>query len=182
MYTSFISRRVALSLFFAASLVISAAAQQNIGNDAIEDFSNELFEETNSYESISKIVADLREIEDLPFMQPALSSVEWREFGARIEVALASTHRGLKYSALRLVIAYGEKFDLSESAVFDVMRLYRDGDSERIRRMAVVALAQIDSEWAIKFLERSVRFEKSDQVRHTILAILNEQGVPKMST
>lgn len=182
MYTSFISRRVALSLFFASSLVFSAAAQQNIGNDTIGDFSNELFEETNSYESISKIVADLREIEDFPFIQPALSSVDWREFGARIEVALASTHRGLKNSALRLIIAYGENFDLSESAVFDVMRLYRDGDSERVRRMAVVALAQIDSEWAIKFLERSVRFEKSDQVRHTILAILNEQGVLKMST
>ncbi|GMQ81879.1 MAG: hypothetical protein BMS9Abin05_1316 [Rhodothermia bacterium] len=182
MYTSFIGSRVALSMFFTVALVFSAAAQQIIGNDVIGDISNELSFDTGSFENLSEVVSDLQEIEYLPIKLPALTSLEWSEYGTRLEVALASGHRGLQNSALRLIIAYGENFDLDESAVFNVMRLYRDGDSTRIRRMAVVALAQIDSEWVMKFLERSVRFEKSDQVRHTILAVLNKRGARKMST
>ncbi|MCH8246898.1 MAG: hypothetical protein IH951_10875 [Bacteroidetes bacterium] len=175
MYTSSISRRIALSLTFAVALTFSATAQQTIGNGPSENNSNELSLNADHFESLSTIVVDLREAEFLPLKPPALTRLEWDEFGFRLEVALGSGHRGLQNSAMRLIIAYGENFDLTESAVFDVMRLYRDGDSPRIRRMAVVALAQLDSDWAMKFLERSVRFEKSDQVRHTILAILHEQ-------
>lgn len=182
MYTSSINRRIALSLTFAVALTFSAAAQNTIGNGTLEDNSNQLSLNADHYESLSTIVADLAEGEFLPLRPPTLTRVEWDEFGFRLEVALASGHRGLQNSAMRLIIAYGEHFDLAESAVFDVMRLYRNGDSSRIRRMAVVALAQLDSDWAMKFLKRSVRFEKSDQVRHTILAILHERGYMQSPT
>lgn len=146
-----------------------AVAQQSLGTDASDD-ANEFAE----YTDLSTIVTEVREVEYLPLSPPALTTVEWLEYGERLETVLSSGHRGLKHAALRLIIAYGEHFDLSETAVFDVMRIYRDGDTDRVRRMAVVALAQMDSDWAIKFLERSVRFEKSDQVKHTIRSILYE--------
>ena len=77
---------------------------------------------------------------------------------------------------MKHVIRYGKNVEVEE-AVFDVMRVYRDGDNENLRRMAVVTLSNMKSDWAIKFLERSERFEKSDAVQQTIRAVLAEASV-----
>ncbi len=171
MNTSSTCRRLTLSLLVTALFAYPAVAQQSFGIDAGDDAYR-----LNEYADLSTIIAEVREVEHLPLIPPTLTVVEWSEYGDRLETALSSGHRGLKYAALRLIIAYGEHFDLSEDAVFDVMRIYRDGDADRVRRMAVVALARMDSDWAMKFLERSVRFEKSDQVKHTIRSILHERN------
>lgn len=44
--------------------------------------------------------------------------------------------------------------------------------------MAVVALGQMQSRWAIGFLERSLRFEKSPTVRRTIRAVVHDYHNP----
>ena len=123
-----------------------------------------------------RIVDELKLEGDFPTGTLDLSKTEWDAFGGRLEAALATDHLALNHAALRLVIAYSENFNLKEEAVFDVMRIYRDDDSERARRMAVVALAEMNSDWALKFLERSSRFEKSKTVKQTILAVLASQG------
>jgi hypothetical protein len=126
--------------------------------------------------AFESIVGELKLEGSFPTGTLELSRTEWDAFGGRLEAALATDHLALNHAALRLVIAYGDKFDLKEEAVFDVMRIYRDDDSERARRMAVVALAEMNSDWALKFLERSSRFEKSKIVKQTILAVLASQG------
>ena len=103
----------------------------------------------------------------------ALSKVEWAKFSDRLVDALGSSHDGLKQAAMRLVIRYGDNVKVEEG-VFDVMRVYRDGETENLRRMAVVTLSNMKSDWAIRFLERSERFEKSDPVKQTIRAVLAE--------
>jgi HEAT repeat protein len=53
------------------------------------------------------------------------------------------------------------------------MHIYREDESEQARRMAVVALAELDSKLAVDYLERAHSFEKSDAVRKTIAAVVS---------
>lgn len=100
-----------------------------------------------------------------------LSRAEWATFSKQLVRALTSDHEGLQLSAMQLVIKYGERVDVKR-ARYDVMRLYRDHENERVRRMAVVTLGEMNSPWAMQFLSRSRNFEKSDDVRQTITAVL----------
>ncbi len=101
-----------------------------------------------------------------------LSDVEWESFSDKLVVALKSSHDGLRQAAMQLVIRYGSNLDVSDG-VFDVMKIYRNSPDENLRRMAVVALGNMDSAWAIQFLERSTDFEKSQIVKQTIRAVVS---------
>jgi len=106
----------------------------------------------------------------------AVSAQQWALFSDRLVDALGSDHSAIQQAAMRLVIRYGKSVDV-EDAVFNVMRVYRDGQSDALRRMAVVTLANMKSEWALRFLERSERFEKAPCVQSTIRAVLAEAGI-----
>jgi len=103
----------------------------------------------------------------------AVSAEQWDVFSDRLVEALRSSYSGIRQTAMRYVIQYGPNVNVQD-AVFDVMRVYRDGEDEALRRMAVVALLNMKSDWAMKFLERSERFEKSPCVKRTIRAVLSE--------
>ena len=178
-------RRLAAAAIF--SLLISAPAAAQLSSA----FSNQSAQPAFTAASAETVVADngsatlnpaerileeLRRDENIPSDAPTLSRVEWDAYSDRLEAALEIEHTAINHSALRLIIAYGENLSLDQEAVFDVMRIYRDGDSERARRMAVVALSEMESDWALSFLERSSRFEKSETVKQTILAVLALAG------
>jgi hypothetical protein len=42
--------------------------------------------------------------------------------------------------------------------------------------MAIVAIASTHDDWALDFLERSLKFEKSGVLRHTLAAVLFDAG------
>jgi len=117
---------------------------------------------------IASAVSELRQ------NPPSMSGQQWKSYGEQLEIALASDHLGVQNAALRLVIAYSDNLNLSSEAVVDVMRLYREGSTEQVRRMAVVSLSQINSSAAIGFLRLSFDFEKSETVKSTIGAVLND--------
>ncbi|NBC16346.1 MAG: hypothetical protein GVY18_03410 [Bacteroidetes bacterium] len=100
-----------------------------------------------------------------------LATVDWAAFSTNLVNALATDNDGLQQSAMQLIIKYRERVDVHR-ARFDVMRLYRDHDDDRVRRMAVVTLGAMDNNWALGFLARSVTFEDDPAVRHTIQAVL----------
>lgn len=104
---------------------------------------------------------------------PSMSQLDWQAYGKRLHNALSESHTGLRHSALRLIIAYSDRLELGNETVVDLMRIYRDDDSEQARRMAVVALAELDSELAVDYLERSHKFEKSDNIKRTIAAVVS---------
>ncbi len=113
-------------------------------------------------------------VAELRVNKPELTKSEWKAYGERIEDALASDHQGLQNSALQLIIEYSDNLDISSTGVVDVMRLYRDGDTDQVRRMAVVVLGQIQSGLALDYLVRSYQFEKTSSVKKTILAVVNQ--------
>ncbi|QXD16634.1 hypothetical protein GQ464_006750 [Rhodocaloribacter litoris] len=101
----------------------------------------------------------------------AVEKARWDVFSKRLVEALHTKHDGLREAAMRLIIQYGDRVDVKD-AVFDVMRLYRDHDDENLRRMAIVTLGSMKSNWAISFLRLSEEYEKSPALKQTIRAVV----------
>ena len=91
---------------------------------------------------------------------PALDAdaATWAAFSENLVVALQGENHGVRCSALQLVVAYGASVDV-RGARFEVVRLFRDHPDERVRMLALSALAQMRDGWVSDFLERSARFE-----------------------
>lgn len=115
-----------------------------------------------------------------PATRAALTARQWQAYSRQLTGALASGHDGLQQGALRMIIQYGDDLAFERPAVFDVVRIYRDHANDNLRRMAVVALGQMHDAWALDFLKRSVRFERTPSVRYTILSVLDEHGTLKL--
>ena len=103
-----------------------------------------------------------------------MTKAGWDAYSENLEQALASGHEGVQQGALRMIIFYGDNLSISRAGVHDVVRIYRNHDDDRLRRMAVVALGQTRDAWGLDFLKRSAHFEKSSSIRHTINAVLAE--------
>ena len=102
-----------------------------------------------------------------------VSQGQWDAFSKNLVTALKSEHDGLKAAAMQMIIRYNNQVDV-EAGVHDVMTVYRTHDDLSMRRMALVALGQMESEWAIGFLERADRFEKSPVLQQTLRAVVAE--------
>ena len=98
---------------------------------------------------------------------------KWEAFSHNLEVSLQSEYDGVKSAALGMIIRYGNQLDM-ENAVFDVVGIYRNHENEQMQRMALVALGQMENDWAIEFLERAHRFEDSQVLRQTIRAVITD--------
>ncbi len=116
--------------------------------------------------------ADEPEKIEAPSNPATMTAADWEAYCDKLEAALASKNDGLRQGALRMVIQYGHNMKFHRLAVFDAVRLYRDHENVRLRRMAAVALLQMNDSWAFDFLERSVAYEKDSAVKRTILAVL----------
>ena len=101
----------------------------------------------------------------------AVSAAQWHTFSKHLTEALTSEHEGVQVAAMQLVIRYGKLVDV-RSAVPEVMRLYREHADDDVRRMAVVALGQMNSRRAVGFLRLSEDFEPNETVRRTIHAVV----------
>ncbi len=112
--------------------------------------------------------------EDLTLAAPVdadHSAAEWKVFSKNLLRAMTSDNEGLKVSAMQHMITYGEVIDVGEARV-ELMRIYRNHEDTRVRRMAVVALASMHDPGVMQYLHRAERFEPASSVRKTIHAVL----------
>jgi len=84
---------------------------------------------------------------------------------------------GLKQSILQNIIRYGDSLDVNE-AIFEIMRIYRNHENEGMRQLALIALHKTNNEWAMTFLQRAIKFEKSPKLRKSMCAILHDCNRP----
>lgn len=96
---------------------------------------------------------------------------QWDRASKTMVKALKTDNDGLKISVLHNIIRYGDELDVGD-AVFDIMRIYRNHNDDRVRQLALIALHKIENEWAMNFLKRAVQFENSPTLRKRIYAIL----------
>lgn len=106
----------------------------------------------------------------LSFQNLQAGEDKWTQFSDNLVVALKSENPGLQQSAMQMVIRYEGRLDVKE-AVFDVMRVFRNQDETCVRRLALVALVNMNSDWALGFLERQPRFESNDTIRKHLESI-----------
>jgi len=117
-------------------------------------------------------------IHDAAYSTP-VSREQWKNFCDRIEGALASHHEGFKQGAMRLIIAHGDKLKVDRDGVYNLVRIYRNDRIDNMRRMAVVALGKLADSWSMDFLKRSIRFETTPKVRHTVYAVVTSYYHPE---
>lgn len=121
-------------------------------------------------------IATLERSLNNPSVRAKLTEAQWHSYGERMAEALASGNEGLRQGALRMIILYGPNLGMKRAAVFEVVRIYRNHKDDRLRRMAVVALGNVQDSWAMDMLKRSVRFEKEPRVQQTIRAVLAQHS------
>ena len=105
----------------------------------------------------------------------AVDAATWKVFSKNLIQALRMDNDGVKTAAMQYIIRYNTQLDVDEAAI-DVARLYRNHKDDNVRRMAVVALSNMQSDWAIGYLRLSKNYEKSEPVRQTIQAVIAERG------
>ncbi len=127
--------------------------------------------------SVVEEASDVETTLSLLFVSDAatLTAEQWTEYSEVLGGALDSEVEGLRYAALRLAIQYSDDLTLDRSAIHDMAAMYRNHRNDNVRRMAVVALASTDDSWAIDYLKRSVAFEKTPKVLHTLKAVLQPE-------
>ena len=171
-------RSVAVVAAFVLFLGPAASNAQQFGGNHAESVQDQVISGPSYQRSIDLGIQTNATIEDLVANAPSLTESQWNDYARNLEAAISSDNSGIRTAALRLIIAYSEHLDLSSEATVDVMRLYREGETDQIRRMAVVSLSQMNSPAAMGFLRLSADFEQSEAVKSTILAVLNSDALP----
>jgi hypothetical protein len=101
-----------------------------------------------------------------------LTGAQWEAFNKSLVSAVVSDNEGVKEGALVQIAHYGDYMEFPELTVFEVMRLYRDSDDPKIKRLAVVALGNMGSRWAIEFLDMLAPYEEDETIRKTMESVV----------
>ncbi|NIV95503.1 hypothetical protein GWN42_22610, partial [candidate division KSB1 bacterium] len=96
---------------------------------------------------------------------------DWSAFSKNLVRAMKTPCEGLQLSAMQQIITYADNLH-TDSAVFEVMRFYRNHQDDRVRVLALNTLHRMKNKWAMGFLRVLVEDEKSEVVKRHIYFIL----------
>ena len=108
----------------------------------------------------------------LTFLFAGNSEDNWQTFSDNLTKSLKSENPGVKYSTMQLIIEYSDNINV-ESGVYDVMREFRNNDDPNVRKLALITLYKMKSDWAIDFLKMHHEFEDNDEIKTTIASIVS---------
>ena len=91
----------------------------------------------------------------------SIKSENWELFSAGIKMALKSPNPGVRQSAILLIIRYGEKLDIKD-AVSDMISYYQNADDDLTKKLAVLAIFQIDPSRAYELLAEQLDAQTRD--------------------
>ena len=101
------------------------------------------------------------------------SETDWLAFSENLEVALRKGNTGLQQSAMQRVISYADKLTLDDG-VYRIGRIFQFGTDEYERRLAMVALAKINTVRSIAYIYDGMIRETNKSVKKQGCCILNE--------
>jgi lysyl-tRNA synthetase class I len=102
-------------------------------------------------------------------------NVNWERVSENLVEALQSDNPGLQQSAMRLVIQFSDKVDVS-NAINDLMHIYRYSENTKERQLALVTLHKIGSEYAMDFAKRNMKFESDEKIKKMSNACLGSHN------
>ena len=82
-------------------------------------------------------------------------NIDWDQVSENLVNALQSDNPGVQQGAMRLVIQFSDKVDVSD-AINDLMHIYRYSENTKERQLALVTLHKIGSEYAMDFAKRNM--------------------------
>jgi hypothetical protein len=130
------------------------------------------------YTRISSISALLLilSITSVLFAQADRKEVDWKAFSKNLVNALQSDNTGLQQSAMQMIIRYGDKLNVKDG-LFKVVHIYRRDDNRSVRLLALGAIAQMNSNWAMYFVKRGIKFESDPVIiKHARAYVLAHQN------
>jgi hypothetical protein len=133
------------------------------------------------YTRISSISALLLilSIAGVLFAQENSKEVDWKAFSKNLVNALQSDNTGLQQSAMQMIIRYGDKLNVKDG-LFKVVHIYRRDQDRRVRLLALGAIAQMNSNWAMFFVKRGIKFESDPVIiKHATAYVLAHQNKSK---
>lgn len=92
----------------------------------------------------------------LIFIQPTFASTNWEAFSTNIEHSIKNGNLGVQHSAMMYIIKYGEKLNV-QGALDDVIELYKNGQDETTRELALLAVFRLDNKTALELLNERVQ-------------------------
>ena len=93
-----------------------------------------------------------------------IQNENWKLFSAGIKMALKGANPGVQQSAILLVIKHGDKLDI-EDAVPDLIRCYRTAGDELSKKLALLAIFQVDKDTAFELLYEQLSNQTDDVKR-----------------
>jgi len=104
--------------------------------------------------------------------------VNWEAFSTNLIVAIKSNHPGLQQSAMQRIIQYADSLDVTK-AVYDIALIFRFDDNSRMRRLAIVTLAKINTDHALGYLCQYLKYEKNPAIAKQCCGIINQYYAAK---
>jgi len=106
------------------------------------------------------------------FAYAGAPKVNWDKFSENLTTSLKSENKGVKLSAMQLIIQYSDDLDVTDG-VYDVMREFRNNEDQKIRKLALITLYKMHDDWAIDFLKMQHKFEDNSEIKNTIEKIVS---------
>ncbi len=104
---------------------------------------------------------------------------DWKTFSKNLVMALNSCNEGLQVSAMQMVVKYADKVNVKKASL-KLLCLYRNHKDERVRLLALVTIHATKNEWALGFVCRDLKFEKSPKIKKLMYTIIqNSRGKVK---
>lgn len=104
--------------------------------------------------------------------------VNWDAFSKNLVVAIKSGHPGLQQAAMQRIIQYSDKLDV-EDAVWHIAQIFRFNDNPRFRRLALVTLYKINTDKAMKYVNRYIKLEPDKCLQRQGCCILQTYAATK---
>jgi hypothetical protein len=90
-------------------------------------------------------------------------NIDWALLSENLVNGIESGNPGVQQAAMRLIIQHADKLDMDD-AEMDMMRIYRFSDDTKMRQLALVTLHKINSEYAMDFARRNLKFENDEKI------------------
>ena len=104
--------------------------------------------------------------------------VNWNAFSTNLIVALKSNHRGLQESAMQRIIRYADSLDVA-GGVYEIAMIFRFDDNPQMRRLAMVTLSKINTDYSLSYLCQYLKFESNPSIRLQCCKIIRDYYVAK---
>jgi len=104
--------------------------------------------------------------------------VNWDAFSTNLVVALKSNHPGLQESAMQRIIRYSDSLEITDG-IYDIALIFRFDDNPQMRRLAMVTLSKINTDYSLSYLCQYLKYEDNQSIRKQCCCIIRDYYVSK---